>query len=104
MKVDGLTGSIELFSDFVCIHRPGFINKILQGNEITIPISQIDEIQIRKPTSLTAGGIQFFFSEVRMDKTGTEKIIKHSSLVVFAIKQLQQMADLKDKIIQLKAA
>jgi hypothetical protein len=102
MVINGLTGQVTLFPSFLRIRRTGGINRLIQGTDKDIPLSQLTNVQIRRPTSLTAGGMQFFFSETQKNKVGVEKVTKHASLVVFAIKQLPLFETLKERINELQ--
>lgn len=104
MEVKGLAGvSVELLENKVIIKRSGFLNAFNKSNK-EIFLDKISSIQLKKPSMVNNGYIQFVFSgsnevkEINRSDLFHTELFKDENTVFFNRKQEKSFEDLKIKI------
>jgi hypothetical protein len=102
----GLNGHIQLFADRVRITRQGLadakgrMNARESRNDKEIPFSYISSIELKRPTKLTNGNIQFvlFRGTGPRAATGPTNAKTDENTVTFSLAQLSAMMQLQEAI------
>lgn len=102
-KAKGVNGQLELLENKLVIRRKGAISFITQGlkGDKEIQIKQISSIQLKSPSFVTNGYIQFGFLGGQETKGGLFNATKDENTIMFNKKQEDDFLEIK-KIIEEK--
>lgn len=106
MSVTGANGKITIYDDRLEISREGIgiIHKMQHGfkGDKEIPYDSITSIQLRKPSSVTRGYIQFGQKGYSEDDDGLMDATSDENTVLFDKKSLSDFEELRKKVRELK--
>lgn len=106
MKATGVNGTVTLYDDRLEISREGIgmLHKVQHGfkGDKEIPYESITSIQLRKPSSVTRGYIQFGQSGFSESDDGLLDATSDENTVLFDKDSLDEFNELRAKIRKLK--
>lgn len=106
MMAEGVNGQVILFEDRLRISREniGMIHKVQHGfsGDKEIPYESITSVQIRKPSSVTRGYIQFGQSGYSESDDGLFDATSDENSVLFEKDSLSTFMEIRDKVQKYK--
>lgn len=106
MKATGVNGTVTLYDDRLEISREGIsmLHKVQHGfkGDKEIPYESITSIQLRKPSSVTRGYVQFGQSGFSESDDGLLDATSDENTVLFDKDSLDEFNELRAKIRKLK--
>lgn len=94
MVIEGKGGQVELWANKVTIKHSGLLGKMTKGltGDKDIYLSSITGIQLKRPTMITNGYIQFAFQGSQEGKGGIFSSTKDENTVLFSSKKRYKIA------------
>lgn len=106
LQVEGVNGRVTLFDDRLEISREdiGMLHKMQHGfkGDKEIPYESITSIQLRKPSTVTRGYIQFGQSGFSESDDGLMDATSDENTVLFEKDSLSEFEELRAKVRELK--
>ncbi len=103
MVLQGSDGTVSLYAHKIVIKQKGLLSKMNKGlvGEKDIYLTSISGVQVKKPTMMTKGYIQFLYVGSQDTKGGIFGAVKDENTVLFTGGEYKKAVEIKEHIERL---